>query len=44
MQVEEFVAMVFIFGMFGGVFIVYLGLRQRSQQLQDAASRANGDD
>ena len=33
MQVEELFALVFIFGMFGGVFIVYLGLRQRSQQL-----------
>lgn len=34
MQVEELFAMVFVLGMFGGVFIVYLGLRQRSQQLE----------
>lgn len=34
MQFEELFAMVFIFGMFAGVFIVYLGLRQRSQQLE----------
>ena len=34
MQFEELFAMVFIFGMFAGVFIVYMGLRQRSQQLE----------
>jgi hypothetical protein len=27
-------ALVFVFGMFSGVFIIYLGLRQRSQQLE----------
>ena len=31
---EELFAMVFIVGMFAGVFIIYLGLRQRSQQLE----------
>ena len=34
MQIEEMFALVFIFGMFGGVFIVFLGLRQRSQHLE----------
>jgi len=28
------IAIVFIFGMFAGVFIIFLGLRQRSQQLE----------
>jgi len=27
-------AIVFVFGMFAGVFIIFLGLRQRSQQLE----------
>ena len=31
---EELFAMVFIFGMFAGVFIIFLGLRQRSLQLE----------
>ena len=30
--------------MFSGVFIIFLGLRQRSQQLEMHASRADGDD
>jgi len=34
MQVEELFAVVFIFGMFGGVFIIFLGLKQRSQHLE----------
>ena len=34
MQGEELFALVFIFGMFAGVFIVYMGLRQRSQQIE----------
>ena len=34
MQAEELFATVFVIGMFAGVFIVYLGLRQRSQQLE----------
>jgi hypothetical protein len=34
MQVEELFAMVFSIGIFAGVFIVYLGLRQRSQLLE----------
>ena len=34
MQAEELFAMVFILGMFSGVFIIFLGLRQRSQQLE----------
>ncbi len=34
MQQEELFAMVFIVGMFAGVFIIFLGLRQRSQQLE----------
>ena len=34
MQAEELFSMVFILGMFAGVFIIYLGLRQRSQQLE----------
>jgi hypothetical protein len=34
MQAEELFSIVFILGMFMGVFIVYLGLRQRSEQLQ----------
>ena len=34
MQFQELFAVVFIFGMFAGVFIIYLGLRQRSQQLE----------
>lgn len=34
MQPEELFSVVFILGMFMGVFIVYMGLRQRSEQLQ----------
>ena len=34
MQGDELFAMVFILGMFAGVFIIFLGLRQRSQQLE----------
>jgi hypothetical protein len=34
MQTEELFSLVFILGMFAGVFIIYLGLRQRSQQLE----------
>ena len=34
MHVEELVAIIFVFGMFAGVAIIYMGLRQRSQQLQ----------
>jgi hypothetical protein len=34
MQTEELFALVFVFGMFTGVFIVFMGLRQRSQQLE----------
>jgi hypothetical protein len=34
MHVEELFAMVFVVGMFAGVFIIYLGLRQRSAQLE----------
>lgn len=34
MYQEELFAMVFVVGMFAGVFIVFLGLRQRSQQLE----------
>ena len=34
MQYEEIFAFVFLMGMFGGVFIIYLGLKQRSQQLE----------
>jgi hypothetical protein len=34
MQPEELFATVFVIGMFAGVFIVYMGLRQRSQQLE----------
>lgn len=34
MQGEELFAMVFIMGMFAGVFIIFLGLKQRSQQLE----------
>lgn len=34
MQPEELFAVVFIMGMFAGVFIVYQGLRQRSLQLE----------
>jgi len=34
MQVEELFAVVFIFGMFGGVFIIFLGLKQRSLHLE----------
>src|SRR4029434_4040202 len=34
MQVEELFALVFVFGMFGGVFIIFLGLKQRSQHLE----------
>jgi hypothetical protein len=34
MQVEELFALIFTLGMFAGVFIIYLGLRQRSQQLE----------
>lgn len=31
---EEAFMIVFVFGMFAGVFIIFLGLRQRSQQLE----------
>jgi|RhiMethySRZTD1v2_1073278.scaffolds.fasta_scaffold160067_2 hypothetical protein len=31
---EEMFMIVFVFGMFAGVFIIFLGLRQRSQQLE----------
>jgi hypothetical protein len=31
---EELFAVVFVIGMFAGVFIVYMGLRQRSQQIE----------
>jgi hypothetical protein len=34
MQGDELFAMVFILGMFSGVFIIYLGLKQRSAQLE----------
>ena len=34
MQAAELFASVFVVGMFAGVFIVYMGLRQRSQQLE----------
>ena len=34
MQGEELFATVFVLGMFAGVFIVYMGLRQRSQQIE----------
>jgi hypothetical protein len=34
MHTEELFAIVFVFGMFGGVFIVFMGLRQRSLQLE----------
>lgn len=34
MQAEELFATVFVLAMFSGVFIVFLGLRQRSQQLE----------
>ena len=34
MQPEELFALVFVVGMFTGVFIVFMGLRQRSQQLE----------
>jgi hypothetical protein len=34
MEPQELFATVFVIGMFSGVFIVYLGLRQRSQQLE----------
>ena len=34
MDPQELFATVFVIGMFSGVFIVYLGLRQRSQQLE----------
>ena len=34
MQGEELFAVVFVFGMFAGVFIVYMGLRQRSMQIE----------
>ena len=34
MQPEELFALVFIIAMFMGVFIIYMGLRQRSEQLQ----------
>lgn len=34
MQAEELFATVFVLAMFAGVFIVYLGLRQRSLQLE----------
>ena len=34
MEPQELFAVVFILGIFAGVFIIYLGLRQRSQQLE----------
>jgi hypothetical protein len=34
MQQEELFAMVFVVGMFAGVFIIFMGLRQRSLQLE----------
>lgn len=34
MEFQELFAMVFIIGMFAGVFIIFLGLRQRSLQLE----------
>ena len=34
MPAEELFSIVFILGMFAGVFIIFLGLRQRSQQLE----------
>jgi len=34
MQAEELFAMVFVLAMFSGVFIIFMGLRQRSQQLE----------
>ena len=34
MQQEELFALVFTLGLFAGVFIIFLGLRQRSQQLE----------
>lgn len=34
MQPELLFATVFVIGMFSGVFIVYMGLRQRSQQME----------
>ena len=34
MHPEELFATVFVIGMFAGVFIIFLGLRQRSQQLE----------
>ena len=34
MQSEEMFMMVFVLGIFAGVFIIFLGLRQRSQQLE----------
>jgi hypothetical protein len=34
MESEILFAIVFVLGMFAGVFIIYLGLRQRSQQLE----------
>ena len=34
MQSQELFAVVFTLGMFMGVFIIYMGLRQRSEQLQ----------
>ena len=34
MQPQELFAVVFILGIFAGVFIIYLGLKQRSQQLE----------
>ena len=33
-MIEEWFGFVFILGMFSGVFIIYLGLKQRSQQLE----------
>jgi hypothetical protein len=34
MQPEELFALVFVLGMFAGVFIIFMGLRQRSHQLE----------
>lgn len=34
MEPEELFALVFVVGMFTGVFIVFMGLKQRSQQLE----------
>jgi hypothetical protein len=33
-MIEEWFALIFILGMFSGVFIIYMGLRQRTLQLE----------